>query len=333
MSPSMIWVTFFLLFGICFGLPFESVNNTIGNRTDEKKMISPDNTLLPKMESDLMEQTNIFDIIVVIPTMRRWTHEREIAPEQYLTPLVDGIIESLTPIQHNHTKILLYNVDPHPELHTEVSNLKNKYATDILVVVNKTTFFQGDTSSSFDEMIMLEKPNGEKVQITKGTMNWIKGETRDATKILFEARNRAPYVMFLEDDVKPTKNVITKLWNYLDEMSKRKIENWFMVDLYTPSINWGRNPGYVANYERYDYECCTQAMLFRSDKLLDLLIYESSHSQFPIDDNIRDYSREEEETRGIYAITPNLFEHVGRFSSNPEKSSDKVEHTSLSFLP
>merc|ERR1712070_731054 len=125
-----------------------------------------------------------------------------------------------------------------------------------------------------------------------GYFNWIAGETKDATNVLFEARKQAPYVIFLEDDVKPTQGVVTKVHDYLHEMDVRGINGWFMIDLYTPRIDWGRNPLFVKNFQKYDYECCTQAMLFRSDKLLELLMYEAGHPNLPIDDNIRDYSRE-----------------------------------------
>jgi dienelactone hydrolase len=73
-------------------------------------------------------------------------------------------------------------------------------------------------------------------------------------------------------------------------------------------------------------------MLFRSDRLLDMLLYETLHPTMPVDDNIRDFSRDDE-SRGIYAMVPNGFEHIGRYSSNPEKSSETVEHTSVYFVP
>jgi hypothetical protein len=277
---------------------------------------------------------HIIDLVIAIPTMRRWTKNREIAPERYLFPLVDGLLGSLTPTQQNHTRVLLFNVDHEPEQHLEVFDVMNKFP-GLIYLMNKTHQMDAGKKRSGEpeeDKIVLEKPNGEVVEVSQGTMAWITGETHDATHLMYEARKLAPYVLFLEDDVKPTSNVVKKMSDYVCQMKEKNIDSWFMVDLYTPRINWGRNPLYVENFERYDFECCTQAMLFRSDKLLDLLLYESTHSQFPIDDNIRDYAREES-SRGIYAMTPNLFEHVGRFSSNPEKSSERVEHTSINFVP
>jgi hypothetical protein len=96
----------------------------------------------------------------------------------------------------------------------------------------------------------LEKANGEVVSVTHGTMEWISGETRDATTLLFDARKKAPYVIFLEDDVRPTSNVVHKIAAYLHDMKAANIDDWFMIDLYTPNISWGRNPLHVKKFER-----------------------------------------------------------------------------------
>ena len=69
-------------------------------------------------------------------------------------------------------------------------------------------------------------------------MNWIAGETKDVPTLLTVASREAPYVLFLEDDVKPTKNAIAKIMNYIAESDAHHLDNWFMVDLYTPNINW-----------------------------------------------------------------------------------------------
>ncbi len=84
---------------------------------------------------------------------------------------------------------------------------------------------------------------------------------------------------------------------------------------------------------RYDYECCTQAMLFNSKHIDALVAYELSHPENPIDDNIRDFVRADRKAHPVYAMVPNPFEHVGAYSSNPEKSKGIVEHHSLYFEP
>merc|ERR1712146_302519 len=139
----------------------------------------------------------------------------------------------------------------------------------------------------------------------------------------------APYVLFLEDDVKPTKNAIAKIMNYVAQSDAHHLDNWFMVDLCTPNINWKPVP--ATNMQVYDFECCTQAMLFRSSKIDDLVSYELAHPDLPVDDNIRDLSQENPGSFAIYAMVPNPFEHVGRYSSNPEKSFGVAEHQSMNF--
>jgi hypothetical protein len=74
-------------------------------------------------------------------------------------------------------------------------------------------------------------------------------------------------------------------------------------------------------------------MLFNSVKLAGLVQYERDHGNMPIDDNIRDFVKENPITRPVFAMVPNAFEHVGRFSSNPEKSTGAIEHRSIRFDP
>lgn len=270
-------------------------------------------------------------ITFAIPTMRRRARDGSPAPVKYLTPLVEGIISDLNEEQRRQIKVFLYNVDREPDQHAEVHDLVKRYP-QLIMSANKP---KRDHSENFNEedIVQLEKSDGHVHEMSLGFFNWISGETNDAANLLFEARKLSPYVIFLEDDVKPTSSVVSKVSDYLYEINSRGIDSWFMIDLYTPRIDWGRNPLYVHNFEPYDYECCTQAMLFRSDKLLDLLMYETSHPNMPIDDNIRDYSREAPESRQIFAIIPNVFEHVGIYSSNPEKTRDVIEHQSINFVP
>jgi len=281
----------------------------------------------PPMPSDVSS----VDMVIAVTTMRRWTHDRQPSPYLYLTELINGVEDYLTDEQRKHVSYMLYNVDKEPEKHVEVSQLKNKLGDRMEVLVKAPQ--KPPSEQEQEAKVALHYSDGITREITRQTAEWISGETRDATNLLFEARKRAPYVLFLEDDVKPTQSVISKLNNYVAELKVADKNDWFMIDLYTPKIDWGRNPLHVNRLERYDYECCTQAMLFRSDRLLDMLLFETLHPSNPLDDNIRDFSREDYANRGVYALVPNGFEHIGRHSSNPEKSSDTVEHQSINFVP
>jgi hypothetical protein len=74
-------------------------------------------------------------------------------------------------------------------------------------------------------------------------------------------------------------------------------------------------------------------MLFRSDRIDPVIDYLKKHAREPIDDNLRHYIKQEAQWLGVYAARPNLFEHVGAYSSNPEKSTGQLEHASLEFIP
>jgi hypothetical protein len=74
-------------------------------------------------------------------------------------------------------------------------------------------------------------------------------------------------------------------------------------------------------------------MLFRSDRIDPVINYLMQHGREPIDDNLRNYIKDQAPSLGIYAVRPNLFEHVGAYSSNPQKSTGTLEHVSLDFVP
>jgi hypothetical protein len=70
------------------------------------------------------------DMIVAIPTMRRWQRDGTPAPERYLGPLVQALIVSGE--QAGGVKIILLNVDPEPAKHTELWELKKYPSVEIL---------------------------------------------------------------------------------------------------------------------------------------------------------------------------------------------------------
>jgi hypothetical protein len=268
----------------------------------------------------------ISSIVIAIPTMRRWAHDGKPAPESYLKPLMTGIVASLTPEYSQHVSFMLMNVDKEPEKHIEFQEVLK--LPNVVSVPRPVDDFDVSQLLLKDNSGLFVDSKGR--QISGDTLNWRAGETRDVSHLLLHAMGKAPYVMMLEDDVAPTSNVIPKIYSFLDGMKKAGKE-FFMADLYTPAVWYG--PTSAANMERYDYECCTQAMLFNSKRIPELVAYELQNPQNPIDDNIRDFVRADKDARSVFAMIPNPFQHVGAFSSNPEKSTGTVEHRSLYFEP
>jgi len=269
------------------------------------------------------------DVIFAIPSMRRWKSDGAPAPENYLKPLVDGIWNSASPEHRPHVHFLLYNVDKKPEEHGELLSLRERPNVEILTKSANTDLAKSMAKTSDGKVSYTKYGNTKELSV--GTVDWIAGETADGPYLMKEAAKRAPYVVFLEDDVKPTSNVVPKLYDYLTKLKSFGNNDWFMVDLYTPDIYWG--PREAHNMDRYDFECCTQAMMFRSNRIGDLLEYERANPTLPVDDNIRDFVRANPDTYPVLAMVPNPFEHVGRYSSNPEKSTGVEEHKSLMFEP
>merc|ERR1711918_198622 len=69
-------------------------------------------------------------------------------------------------------------------------------------------------------------------------------------------------------------------------------DDWLFIDLYTPDLDWVEGGLDVRNGERYNFFCCTQAMLFRSDMLPGIIRYWRTHASEPVDDNLRNYRQE-----------------------------------------
>lgn len=273
-----------------------------------------------------VDTKNLPDIAVVIPSMRRWTKEGKPAPEKYLKPLVESIIMSMTPEMQPHVTFLLMNVDKSPAEHTELLELLSLPNVTLATrpVDDSETMVKGVARN--DKGLFTDSHGRE---ITETTLKWRAGETRDVSHLLLQAMTRAPFVLMLEDDVKATSVVVPKIYQFLEQMKRQGLRDFFMVDMYTPAIWWG--PQTALNMQRYDYECCTQAMLFNSKMIPELVAYELQFPQNPLDDNIRDFIRRDRDAFPVYSMIPNPFEHVGAYSSNPDKSTGTVEHRSLFF--
>jgi GR25 family glycosyltransferase involved in LPS biosynthesis len=78
-----------------------------------------------------------------------------------------------------------------------------------------------------------------------------------------QAKHQAPYILFLEDDVLPTSNAITKLNKFVTNFDK---DDWLFLDLYTPNLHWVEGMLDVKNGERFDFaitfkfECCDKLL-------------------------------------------------------------------------
>jgi hypothetical protein len=263
------------------------------------------------------------NIVVAIPSMRRWQKDKSPAPEKYLYNLVTGIWNQMNENDKRHVSFLLMNVDKQPEMHEELLQLQSHPGVRVI------TKHGAGAYTVEPEMHNGKAKLGDGRELSREAFEWVAGETRDAPTLLLEASKSAPYVLFLEDDVTPTSNVMAKIFQNVRDM-KNEGKEFLMMDLYTPAISWG--PQSAVNRERYSFECCTQAMLFDSRRVPALVEYEMTHPNQPVDDNIRDFVRQHPD-QSIYAMVPNPFEHVGRFSSNPEKSTGVTEHRSLNFVP
>lgn len=264
-------------------------------------------------------------LVIAIPTMRRWKSDHTPAPEQYLKPLINGLWDQANPETRQQIEFLVMNVDKDPQEHKELTSMLGHPALTVIEKIKDSHQQQIPTANGKFEI------NGGAREVSQEAFEWVTGETSDVPRLLQKASTMAPNVLFLEDDVIPTTQALQKIFQTMDEM-KSENKNYFMIDLYTPSMEW--RPDITAEHkQRYDYECCTQAMLFNSSRISELADYEFQHPKNPVDDNIRDWVREDPEKRQVYAMVPNPFEHVGRYSSNPEKSTETVEHKSLSFVP
>jgi hypothetical protein len=290
----------------------------------EPTLIEPQKEPAQKAQAPPPADAHLPDIVIAIPTMRRWTKEHAPAPEHYLFNLVTGIWNGMTAEERQHVTFLLMNVDKEPEKHDELLKLQNHPNVRIVTKI-KGSHLQIPNSVTGKAKLA----DGRELSVE--SFEWVAGETSDAPTLLLEASKLAPYVIFLEDDVTPTSRVMSKVFNTLQEMRREGKNDFLMLDLYTPAIYWG--PQAAFNKERYAFECCTQAMLFDSRRVPELVEFEFQHPDEPIDDNIRDFIKLKPDERVVYSMVPNPFEHVGRFSSNPEKSTGITEHRSLNFVP
>jgi hypothetical protein len=269
-------------------------------------------------------------LTIVIPTVRRFQKDGSPAPERYLSPLVQKLWGDLSADQQKLIKFQIMNCDKEPEKHVEAIHLQSIPSVTIMPKPN----YEAQVEKALQQSGSI-KENGEAFledgrQVNKDWVKWVASEDLDGAQLLETGMKLSPYVLFLEDDVWPTSHALEKLTKVVREM---KHDDWLFLDLYTPNLDWKPGMLDVKNGERYAFECCTQAMLFRSDNLPGIINYWRTHPGEPVDDNLRHYREKVTPNMFIYAARPNLFEHIGAYSSNPQKSTGVIEHQSIDFVP
>jgi hypothetical protein len=272
----------------------------------------------------------MLNVTIVIPTVRRFQRDGSPAPERYLGPLVQKLWGDMNPEQQKMVNFLILNADKQPEKHVEALSLVSIPSVKILSKPN----WEHQTEQALKSSGSI-KENGEAFledgrQVNKDWVNWVAAEDMDGAYLLEQGMKQSPYVLFLEDDVWPTTKAIEKLTNLVQEM---KSDDWLFIDLYTPNLDWAPGMLDVSNGGKYAFHCCTQSMLFRSDRIPGIISYWRSHPGEPVDDNLRNYREHVTPDLSIYAARPNLFEHIGAYSSNPQKSTGTIEHQSIDFVP
>merc|ERR1712048_1552115 len=280
---------------------------------------------------DSFDLPSVLNMTIVSPTVRRFAMDGSPAPEWYLQPMVEGLWKDLSPASKKMVHFLILNSDKEPKKHIEATQLANHPGVTVL---NKPNY--AEMYGSLDDFLRHTgaiEDNGDAYledgrKVNADWLNWVAAEDLDGAYLLEKAMKMSPYVLFLEDDVRPTRRALQKLTRFVEDLL---YDDWLFIDLYTPDLDWAEGARDVRNGERYNFFCCTQAMLFRSDMLPGIINYWRTHASEPVDDNLRNYREAETPDHFVYAVRPNLFEHVGAYSSNPQKSTGIVEHTSLDF--
>jgi hypothetical protein len=266
----------------------------------------------------------MLDVVVVIPTVRRFQSDGSPAPERYLEPMVEKLWSDLSAAERDYVKIFILNGDKEPNEHVEALGLQFHPAV--------TLFTKRENMTEVLKDIPEWSPMEDGRVVSDQWMTWVASENVDAAYLMDKAKKLASYVLFLEDDIQPTTHALRKLTRFVKDMESLH-DDWLFLDLYTPNLDWGPGMLDVETGKKYPFQCCTQAMLFRYDRIDGVINYLRAHPKEPIDDNLRFYMKNIAPNLVVYPIRPNLFEHVGAYSSNPAKSHGTVEHTSLDFEP
>lgn len=274
----------------------------------------------------------VLNLTIVSPTVRRFHMDGSPAPEWYLQPMVHALWDDLSPESQKMVQFLILNSDKEPQKHVEALGLAKHPGVTVLEKPDYNQLYGSLDEYLHDTGALTDQGEAyleDGRQVNSEWLKWVSAEDLDGAYLLEKAMKMSPYVLFLEDDVKPTRKALEKLTHAVANLEH---DDWLFLDLYTPELDWAEGALNVKNGERYNFFCCTQAMLFRSDMLPGIIRYWRTHASEPVDDNLRNYRKDFTPNHWVYAVRPNLFEHVGAYSSNPQKSTGIVEHHSLDFV-
>jgi len=268
--------------------------------------------------------SNMIDVTVIIPTVRRFKRDGSRGPE-YLKSAVTKLNNDLSKDERKKVRFLIMNSDKDPAAHVECAELAK---LDNVRVINRPPQDVLLGGAQLDPATAGRRLEDGR-EVGAETMKWVSAENLDGAYLMEQAKDMSPYVLFLEDDVFPTSNALQKMSTAVRTL---KADDMLFLDLYTPKVDW-KDPSVwnaVSHLKPYDYFCCTQAMLFPSNRLGGVINFWRTHPSEPVDDNLVNYMKQDGGLK-VYATRPNLFQHVGAYSSNPDKSTGIVEHLSVEF--
>lgn len=278
------------------------------------------------------ESAGVLNVTIICPTVRRFRKDGSPAP-WYLKPMVEKLYRDLIPVDRDSglVKFLILNSDKEPQKHKEAIEIGNIPGGKVLEKPSYDQYLGEAIANSAKSEDLGGHVLEDGRSVGQETMKWVSAENLDGAHLFDKAAEMSPWVLFMEDDVKPTSNFLYKLTEAARYLESKP--DMLFLDLYTPKVDWKPGSENVQNYDKgpYDYFCCTQAMLFKSENVRGVGEYWRQHATEPVDDNLVKYMREGGHPDKVYATWPNLIEHVGAYSSNPDKSTGLVEHESAWF--
>eukprot|EP00301_Raphidiophrys_heterophryoidea_P014573 c22996_g1_i1.p1 GENE.c22996_g1_i1~~c22996_g1_i1.p1 ORF type:complete len:382 (-),score=79.72 c22996_g1_i1:112-1173(-) len=297
-----------------------------------------DEIMNPKAPSDSF----FSQVCVAIPSARRYAHSGRIAPRNYLREMLNVIWRDTPRANRSQALVYVMNVDRVPKDHKDPIRLTREFGVRVVQsIVDTEVLLNSLPVSAFD--------TDEQIVMSKDKQLWRAKEVLDNMSLLEICRNSGrPYTLFLEDDVRPT----TNLWPKLEKLVNTVPDDFAMLDLYNPGV-WEEEDREFHNGDEYTFFCCTQSMLFSNARLEPLIhLLQDGYLRAPVDHLLVEYlyatktvnttatsngmliaTTAKNHTKHVYLAVPNLFQHVGAYSSLAERTLDppEVAHESLSW--